>query len=153
MVDNVIEFPKRKQAKDSQYQRYVDAANYYRGIIKGCEVSNANSTEALFSGMCNGFGEPHPKFVREVFLCFYNDPTPTNWQCIRDILIDVNTTSWQLWSMYDKESPHALKTEADKNKYPDPVLFNEYHRKYKVERIDVYRGKLEDIEKELRKYR
>lgn len=153
MVDNVIEFPKRKQAKDSQYQRYLDSANYYRGIIKGCEVMNANSTEALFSGMCNGFGVPHGKAVRELFLCFYNAPSSFNWECIRDILIDVNTTSWQLWSMYDKDSPRSLSTKSDKEKYPDPVLFNEYHQKYKIERIDVYRGKLEDIEKELRKYR
>lgn len=151
MVANVIAFPVRKKKRDGYYNQLINAKQYFVGIINVCEMENKNSSDTLFSGMYTSF-RPHTKEERELYLSFYNAPSKESWEKIRDRLIDPKTTTWQLWSFYDKESPKSLAQNADKEKFPDPVLLNQYYNKYKVERLEVYNTRLKNINELLLEY-
>lgn len=106
MTAVVINFPKQLKPRDEAFNAACAAYEYFDDSIKMMEAALMTDSRGIISGMHNVFGGFRSE-IKNKFLSFMNKPSFASWLAIRDYLVDLSTTSWQLWLKYDRMHPKA----------------------------------------------
>ena len=150
MTAQIIQLKKFKKV-DEEYHNLFDKLNYYKESLDKYEKSIKSDGDNILAGMSNIFGS-HNKETKNKFLSFLNNPSPETWSNIRNYLIDSTTTSWQLWTRFDKNAPRGL-IGSDSLLHPTKDDFIDFFNKHKKQRIESFKNIISEIEIELKKYK
>jgi len=134
MTAVVLQFPTPLKPRDEAFYAATEAYNYFDGAVKMMEAALNSNERGIIAGMHNLFGGFRPE-IKTKFLSFMNKPSFASWLAIRDHLIDLSTTSWQLWLKYDSNAPMTYSTKETEGLYPNPDDFIRYYARHKSERI------------------
>lgn len=132
----IIPFPKALKPHDEAFKAACEAYDYFDGSIKMMENSFSTDSRGVIAGMHNIFGGFRPE-IKNKFLSFMNKPSFASWLDIRDYLIDLSTTSWQLWLKYDETAPKSYVQNAVDGPFPEPTAFIHYYAQHKSERLEM----------------
>jgi hypothetical protein len=143
MTAVVINFPKPLKPRDEAFNAACAAYEYFDGSIQMMEAALVTDSRGIISGMHNVFGGFRPE-IKNKFLSFMNKPSFSSWLAIRDYLVDLSTTSWQLWLKYDPHAPQTCsKIEVD-GPFPKPDDFIRYYSQHKSERLAMLMKKRDE---------
>lgn len=134
MTAVVINFPKPLKPRDEAFNAACAAYEYFDGSIQMMEAALVSDSRGVIAGMHNVFGGFRPE-IKNKFLSFMNKPSFASWLAIRDYLVDLSTTSWQLWLKYDLTAPQSYDTNAVDGPFPNPDDFIRYYSQHKSERL------------------
>lgn len=134
MTAVVINFPKPLKPRDEAFNAACEAFEYFDESIKTMESTFITDSRGVIAGMHNMFGGHRPE-IKKAFLSFCNRPSAKTWQAIRSYLLDLSTTSWQLWIKYDPKAPRLLDTKEKENLFPAPDDFLRYYAQHKQDRL------------------
>lgn len=143
MTAVVLQFPTPLKPRDEAFYAATEAYNYFDGAVKMMEASLHSNDRGIIAGMHNIFGGFKPE-IKHKFLSFINQPSFESWLAIRDHLIDLSTTSWQLWLKYDHNAPMTYSTKETNGMYPNPDDFIQYYTQHRFARIDMLRNKRDE---------
>ena len=134
MSATILSFPKTLKPHDEAFKAASEAYSYFDSSIKMMESMLLADNRGVIAGMHNIFGGFRPE-VKDKFFSFMNKPSFESLMNIRDYLIDLNTTSWQLWLKYDRTAPLSYGTKATDGPFPNPDDFIRYYAQHKSDRI------------------
>jgi hypothetical protein len=143
MTAVILSFPKALKPRDEAFNAACEAYEYFDGSIQMMEASFSTDSRGVIAGMHNIFGGFRPE-IKNKFLSFMNKPSFASWLAIRDYLIDLSTTSWQLWLKYDRSAPQTCNTIAADGPFPKPDDFIRYYAQHKSERLDMLTKKRDE---------
>lgn len=151
MTAVILEFPKALKPRDEAFNAACAAYDYFDGAIKMMESSFSTDNRGIIAGMHNIFGGFRPE-IKNKFLSFMNKPSFESWMAIRDYLIDLSTTSWQLWMKYDSAAPYSYGTNVTDGPFPKPDDFIRYYAQHKSERLVTLTQKRDEALLVINKY-
>lgn len=140
MTAVILEFPKALKPRDESFKAACEAYEYFDGSIQMMEAAVSTDSRGVIAGMHNIFGGFRPE-IKNKFLSFMNKPSFASWLDIHNYLIDLSTTSWQLWLKYDSSAPQTCNTMAADGPFPKPDDFIRYYAQHKSERLDMLTNK------------
>ena len=140
MTAVIIPFPKALKKRDMAYQAASEAYQYFDESIKTVESMFIADSQGVIAGMHNAFGGFRPE-VKNMFLSFLNKPSFESWINIRDFLIDLRTTSWQLWLKYDRTAPQSYDSYAVDGPFPNPDDFIRYYAQHRAVNLQFMKSK------------
>lgn len=143
MTAVILPFPKALKPHDEAFKAASEAYAYFNDAIQMLESSLSTDSRGIIAGMHNIFGGFRPE-VKNKFLSFMNQPSFESWMAIRDYLIDLSTTSWQLWLKYDKTAPLSYSTKATDGPFPQPDDFIRYYAQHKSSRLTMLTQKRDE---------
>lgn len=143
MTAVILPFPKALKPRDEAFKAASEAYAYFNDTLQMMESSFSADNRGVISGMHNVFGGFRPE-IKTKFLSFMNKPSFASWLTIRDYLIDLNTTSWQLWLKYDKTAPQSCNTMAADGPFPQPDDFIRYYAQHKSSRLTLLAQKRDE---------
>lgn len=140
MTAVVINFPKQLKPRDEAFNAACAAYEYFDESIKTMESMFIEDSRGVIAGMHNVFGGFRPE-IKHKFLSFLNKPSFESWLTIRDYLIDLTTTSWQLWLKYDRTAPQSCDTNAVDGPFPNPDDFIRYYAQHRAIKLQFMKSK------------
>ncbi len=143
MTAVILSFPKALKPRDEAFKAASEAYAYFNDTLQMMESSFSADNRGVISGMHNVFGGFRPE-IKNKFLSFMNKPSFASWLAIHNYLIDLSTTSWQLWLKYDSSAPQTCNTMAADGPFPKPDDFIRYYAQHKSERLDMLTKKRDE---------
>lgn len=143
MTAVVINFPKPLKPRDEAFNAACAAYEYFDGSIQMMEAVLVIDSRGVIVGMHNVFGGFSPE-IKTKFLSFMNKPSFASWLAIHNYLVDLSTTSWQLWLKYDPHAPQTCNTMAADGPFPKPDDFILYYSQHKSERLAMLMKKRDE---------
>lgn len=147
----ILKFPTPLKPHDHAYHAALTTFNYFDETIKSMESALLVDDRGIIAGMHNVFGGFSPD-IKNRFLSFINQPSFDSWLMIRDYLIDLGTTSWQLWIKFDPAAPRSCGRDVTSGPFPKPDDFIRYYALHRSERLEMLRRKRDEAKSILEKY-
>lgn len=140
MTASIIQFPKQLKKRDAAFHAASEAYQYFDDSIKTMETMFIEDSRGVIAGMHNMFGGFTPE-VKTKFLSFLNQPSFVSWLTIHNYLIDLSTTSWQLWLKYDLSAPQTCNALALDGPFPNPDDFIRYYAQHRGTKLKFMKSK------------
>lgn len=143
MTAVIIPFKKALKPHDEAFRAALATYTYFNETIQTMESMLVTDSKGVIAGMHNVFGGFKPE-IKNKFMSFLNKPSFESWLTIRDYLIDLSTTSWQLWVKYDSHAPLSYDRDIKDGPYPQPDDFIRYYAQHKSDRLLFLKGKRDE---------